>query len=97
MSQVATRRRLSIRNERVKVTARFVERGSILQGTKAGECENFEIVLSMESGEPDDAIQALMRLAHRMCFTESALSGRARVTHRHFHNGQLIELTPAGE
>ena len=92
---MATKRKLNVRDERVKVTARFVEHGSVLQGTKQGRVESFDIDFLVESDEPDDAIANAMALAHQMCFTESALSGRAAVSKRHFHNGQPIDITRA--
>jgi hypothetical protein len=94
---VATKRKLSVRDERVKVTARFVEQGSVLQGTKQGRVESFEIDFRVESDEPDDAIADAMALSHQMCFSESALSGRATLSKRHFHNGQPIDLSPVDQ
>jgi len=85
-------KKLNIRNERVKVTARFYEEGSVLQGTKRGSCKGFEIVLSMESDEPREQIAQLIRLSHRMCFTEAALSGAIALNMQHVLNGQSIEV-----
>jgi hypothetical protein len=42
MSQVATKKKLVLRDERVKVTAHFRESGSVLRGTKEGSCEGFK-------------------------------------------------------
>jgi hypothetical protein len=36
----------------------------------------------------------LMRLAHRMCFTEDALAGQVKLTTRHLLNGRAIEVGP---
>ncbi|NIN67664.1 MAG: hypothetical protein GTO63_23770, partial [Anaerolineae bacterium] len=61
-----------MRDERVKVVAHFRESGSVLGGTAQGICEGFDIQLSIESDAPAEEITELMRLAHRMCFTEDA-------------------------
>jgi uncharacterized OsmC-like protein len=92
VSQVAAKKELALHDERVKVTARFRESGSVLQGTKEGECEGFDIELSINSDEPAEEIAELIRLSHRMCFTEDALSGEVKLTTRHHLNGQLIEI-----
>jgi len=85
-------KKLDIRNERVKVTARFYEEGSVLQGTKRGSCKGFDIVLSMESDESSETIIELIRLSHRMCFTEAALSGEITLNTQHILNGQGLEI-----
>jgi len=63
----------------------------VLQGTKEGHCDGFEIAFSVESDEPAEAIAGLARAAHRMCFTEDALAGKVRVTKTHMLNGYLLE------
>jgi organic hydroperoxide reductase OsmC/OhrA len=93
VSQVAAKKKLALRDERVRVLAHFLEQGSVRQGTKQGACQGFEIELSIESDEPPEAIAELMRLAHRMCFTEHALSGPVTLTKRHLLNGQPIEIS----
>ncbi len=92
MSQVATTRKLVLADERVKVTAHFREQGSILQGTKEGICEGFDIELRIESEEPREEIAALMRIAHRMCFTEAALAGPVELKMLNLLNGEEIAV-----
>lgn len=96
MSQVATARKLSIRNERITVNAHFHEQGSVLEGSKQGLCDGFEVLFSIDSDEPAAEIAALIRSAHRMCFTESALTTPVPVTSRHVVNGQPFELPEPG-
>jgi organic hydroperoxide reductase OsmC/OhrA len=91
VSQVATKKKLVLRDERVKVTAHFRESGSVLDGTKAGSCQGFEIELSIESDAAPEDVAELIRLAHRMCFTEDALSGVVELTKTHRLNGRPIE------
>ena len=92
MSQVAAKKRLILRNERVKVIAHFREEGSVLAGTQNGICEDFLIELSIDGDMPQEEIAMLIRLAHRMCFTESALSNVVKVTSSHVFNGQPLEV-----
>ena len=92
MSQVAAKKKLLLRDERVKVMAHFLEQGSVLRGTAEGSCEGFDIELALESDEPAGEIKELIRLAHRMCFTEAALAGTVRLTQRHSLNGQPLEV-----
>jgi hypothetical protein len=90
VSQVATKKKLELGGQRVRVTARFSERGSVLRGTKEGACEGFEIEISLDSREPAAAIAELLRLAHRMCFTEAALAAEIALTTRHLLNGRPL-------
>ena len=77
MSQVAAKKKLALQDERVKVIARFQEQGSVLR---------------LESAAPAEEIAELVRLAHRMCFTEAALTGQVELTQRHHLNGQPLTL-----
>ena len=90
MSQVATTKKLVLRDERVKVNAHFREQGSILQGTKEGFCEGFEIQLLIESDESPKEIAEMMRIAHRMCFTEAALGSPVDITTINILNGEVL-------
>jgi organic hydroperoxide reductase OsmC/OhrA len=90
MSQVATQKKLALRDHRVKLAATFRTQGSVLQGTKVGACERLEIEVSIESDEAADEIDELIRLSHRMCYTEAALSERVPLTKRHVLNGQPL-------
>ena len=92
MSQVAANKKLVLRDERVKVTAHFREQGSVLRSTSEGTCEGFDIELSIESDEPAEEIVELIRLSHRMCFTEAALAGEVTLRKQHNLNGQPIEV-----
>ncbi len=87
-------RKLAVRDERVKVLARFREEGSVLRGDKHGMVESFEIQLSLDSDLPQQEIIEMMRLAHRMCFTEDTLSKEVKPVYQHFLNGQPIDIPP---
>ena len=92
MSQVAAKKRLSLTDERVKVVAHFREEGAVLAGTQRGICEDFEIEFSVKGVLPKEEVAQLIRLAHQMCFTESALTNVIKITARHLFNGQAIEV-----
>ena len=83
---------MALRNERVKVIAHFKEEGSVLGGTQIGICEDFTIELSIDSDMPEEEIATLIRLAHRMCFTESALANVINIKSNHLFHGQLLEV-----
>jgi uncharacterized OsmC-like protein len=80
VSQVATKKKLKISNEKVTVTARFHEQGSVLKGDAEGYCDSFEIEISLESSEDKEEIANLIRLSRKMCFTEKALTGSVPVS-----------------
>ncbi|MDA1330248.1 MAG: OsmC family peroxiredoxin [Chloroflexi bacterium] len=92
VSNIAMRKKLSIRNERVIVTAHFLETGSILAGTKNGEAQRFEVAMHIESDEPAEAITDLMRMAHRMCFAEASITNSVPLTFTHALNNKPLEL-----
>lgn len=90
MSQVAAKKKLALRNETVKVVARFREEGSVLGGTQRGICEDLSVELSIDGEESVEQITELLRLAHGMCFTENALTRAVPMTTSHLYNGLPI-------
>ena len=91
LSQVAAKKKLKLEDERVRVNAQFREQGSVLAGTKNGSCIGFEIEVNIRSEESAGAIAEMLRLAHRMCFTEDVLTRKVDVTVRHTLNGEELE------
>jgi organic hydroperoxide reductase OsmC/OhrA len=91
VSQVATKRKLVILNERVTVIGHFHEQGSVLSGTAAGFCDGFEVEIEIESNEKGEDINGLVRQARQMCFTEQALTGVISVKVTPRLNGQILE------
>ena len=92
MSQVATKRKLVIRNECVIVSGRFHEQGSVLRGDAEGFCDGFDIEIKIDSDEQADKIADLLRLARQMCFTEKALSGNMTTSVYLVLNQQPLDL-----
>jgi uncharacterized OsmC-like protein len=92
VSQVAAKKKLIIRNEKVDVTGHFHEQGSVLKGDAEGVCDNFEVAVSMDSEEDPKKIALLIRLARQMCFTEKALIGNTSVKVSQTLNGKPLEF-----
>jgi len=86
---------MGLRNERVRVVARFREDGSVLGGTQRGTPEGLSIELSLDSEEPEAELVKLIRLAHRMCFTEHALTEAVALSTSHRLNGSPLEVSLA--
>lgn len=97
MSQVAAKKKLVLHDERVKVVAYFREQGSVLQGTSVGECERFDVELSIKSDEPEAEIVELIRLSHRMCFTESVLTKKVELRLVDRLNGHPLNVDPKNQ
>ena len=68
----------------------LVEEVYISKGDKHGECDGFEVEFSVESEEPLETIQQMLDLAHKMCFTETALSQPVAIAFTHKLNRQVI-------
>lgn len=92
VSNIAMRKKLSIRNERVRVTAKYIESGSILKGDKQGEATSYEVEMLIDSDEPSEVIVDLMRMAHRMCFAEDSIGRAIALEYKHQLNGEVIEV-----
>lgn len=84
--------KIELEDEQVEVQALFQEQGSVLGGTKTGTCRGFEIRLMLETSESIDEVQSLIKNAHRMCFTEDALTRSIPVKIRNFFNGAELDL-----
>jgi uncharacterized OsmC-like protein len=92
ITQVANKKKLTIRNEKAEVTAHFHEEGSVLKGDAEGYCDRFEINLSLDSEEDSAEIKQLIRLAHRLCFAEKAVTGSVPIFLSQTVNGQALSL-----
>jgi hypothetical protein len=63
----------------------------VLAGTFEGFCDGFEIEISLDSDEPPASIAELLRISHRACFTEHALTNQIKLTKVERLNGKPIE------
>jgi len=90
VTQVASKKKLNLHKEIVKVTAHFHEQGSVLRGDAEAFCDGFEVEIQIESDEPQPVIAELIRLARRMCFTEVALKNHTPITISATLNGQPL-------
>lgn len=64
----------------------------MLQGTLRGECAGCEVVLSLSTSAPEDAVRTVVRLAHASCYTESSLRDRVEFAVAHEVNGAPLFL-----
>lgn len=78
------------------MVAHFEEEGAVLDGSQQGTCKGFSIELSIEGDHSIEDIAKLIRLAHRMCFTESTLTDAVEVKTSHLFNGKPIDVTVTG-
>lgn len=82
---------MAFSEERVRVTAKFLEQGSVLAGTKQGTCRGFTIELSLRGEHEPQAVAELARIAHNMCFTEDVLGRVVPIEARHVYNGEPLQ------
>jgi len=92
ITQVANKKKLSIHNEKVEVTAHFHEEGSVLRGDAEGFCDQFEIHIALESDDDPEEIKTLIRLSHRLCFAEKAVAGTVPIVMTQSLNGNEITI-----
>ena len=64
----------------------------MLKKDKEGRCDEIEIEFSVDSEESPEVIAELARAAHRMCFTDDALTHAVAVTKKHSLNGRPFEV-----
>jgi organic hydroperoxide reductase OsmC/OhrA len=83
--------KIQVKKARCHVSMRNKTEGSVLQGTVQAACLGFETHLELESDEPPERIQQLMRNAEHGCFTMQALAG-VPFTRTATLNGQPLEL-----
>ncbi len=60
----------------------------MLKGDAEGFCDSFDIEIKIDSEEDPDAIQQLIQLARKMCFTEKALHGSVPIHVKQVINSQ---------
>jgi hypothetical protein len=65
--------KIEVKKARCHVIMRNKSEGSVLQGTVQATCLGFETKLELESDEPPERIQQLLRNAEHGCFTLQAL------------------------
>jgi hypothetical protein len=81
--------KLSINDIVVTVHSRFAAEGSVLRET-IETTASFEIGLRIDSDEPVDKLEKLVRVAHSGCFAEAALSGSAPIRFTNTINGRAV-------
>jgi len=91
VTEIAGKKKLNLRDPRVKVAAHFHEQGSVLKGDKEGQCDGFEVGIEIDSDEPREEIVSLMRMAHNCCFAEDSLTRALTLTFKDKLNGESVE------
>jgi organic hydroperoxide reductase OsmC/OhrA len=84
--------KIEVKKARVHVTMRNKTEGSVLQGSVQATCLGFETQLELESDEPPERIQQLLRNAEHGCFTLQALQAPVTFERTATLNGQPLEL-----
>jgi organic hydroperoxide reductase OsmC/OhrA len=83
--------KIRVDKARVHVVMRNKTEGSVLQGAVQSTCLGFETQLQVESDEPAERIQRLVRTAENGCFTLQALLAPVPVQRSTTLNGVLLE------
>jgi len=84
--------KIDVKKARCHVTMRNKSEGSVLQGTVEANCLGFESKLELESDEPRERIQQLLRNAEHGCFTMQALLAPVQFSRSATLNGAPLEL-----
>ena len=63
-----------------------------MRGDAEGFADGFEVEIRLDSTEPAEELDNLIRLARHMCFTEKALTGSIPVEVRQTLNGVTTKL-----
>jgi hypothetical protein len=84
--------KIGVEKARVHVSMRNKSEGSVLLGTVQATCLGFETRLELESNEPIDRMQALLRNAEHGCYTMQALLAPVEIHRSATLNGQPLEL-----
>jgi hypothetical protein len=87
--------KITPRNVRIKVTARYFREGSVLQGTARVTCDSIHTELALDSDEPPERIAHLIRMAEASCFTMAALRNTTPCELASTVNGQPFDVLAA--
>ena len=83
--------KINVDKARVHVSMRNKSEGSVLQGSIQATCLGFETRLELESNEPVERIQALLRNAEHGCYTLQALLAPVEIRRSATLNGEPLE------
>ena len=89
--------KIEVSKARVHVTMRNKTEGSVLQGVVQSTCLGFETQLQIESDEPPERIQMLVRNAENGCFTMQALLAPVTFMRSTTLNGVHLEVRKSRE
>lgn len=98
LSRFAKITRLDVKDIRLEQTARFVMEGSAVDGTMHGGGLGLETRVHVESDEPPERIQELIRMGEQTCFCHGSMREPVPSEIRATLNGEELELPDrAGE
>ena len=92
VQEIAGMKKMVLKDARVKVAANFHEQGSVLQGTKEGACDGFDIAIEIDADHSQEEIEVLMQMAHNTCFAEDALTNEIPIKFKDKFNGEAISV-----
>jgi organic hydroperoxide reductase OsmC/OhrA len=84
--------KIEVTKARCHVSMRNKTEGSVLQGSVQATCLGVETRLEIESDEPPERIQALLRNAEHGCFTMQALTAPVAFQRSATLNGAELAL-----
>jgi uncharacterized OsmC-like protein len=93
LSRFARIARLDVNDIRLEQTARFFMEGSALDGTMHGGGVGLETRVHVESDEPPERIQELIRMGEQTCFCHGSMREPVPSEIRATLNGRELELT----
>ena len=83
---------LRIQSARVRVEMDCFHRGSVLQGTLVGGCNEVRSDFELESDEPEEKLRLLIRNAKRACFAENMVQTAVPLKSSIKLNGKPIDV-----
>ena len=83
---------LAITSAKVHVEMDYYLTGSVLKGTVESGCSEVRTHFEVESGEPEESIREIIRLAKRGCFVENMIRTAVPLKSSIALNGSEIAL-----
>ena len=90
MSQYSKAHKLQVEQLRVEQTFFYEQTGAWLNGTRHGQAFKVKNVINVESSEPAEKVEAMIRTAEQACFVEQSLISAVPISTQVLHNGDPI-------
>ena len=92
LSRLGEARKITFKKAKISQKTHFFREGSALAGTMVGGPEELVTNLDVESDEPTERIQELVKLAEQTCYAIQTVMGHMPVTATASHNGKAVAL-----